>query len=84
MSHELAINPDIQKRLVEEIDEVREELDGSPITYEKIQKMKYLDMVVSESLRKWPPANAMDRYCTKDYVLDDYKGKRIHVGFKIL
>lgn len=45
-AHELAVNPDVQKRLQEEIDQVIEEDNG--ITYEGImQKMKYLDMVIN-------------------------------------
>lgn len=46
-SHELCINPDIQAKLRAEIDEVRNSLEGGPITYEVLQKMKYMDMVVS-------------------------------------
>ncbi|EAU77435.2 AGAP009375-PA, partial [Anopheles gambiae str. PEST] len=50
-SYELAVNPDIQERLRAEIDEQRESLaDGRTPTYEVLQKMKYLDMVVSEAL----------------------------------
>lgn len=46
VSHELAINTDIQKRLQNEIDQVMKECDGN-VSYEKIMAMKYLDMVVS-------------------------------------
>lgn len=45
MYHELALNPDVQKKLQKEIDEVRN--NNKKITYEVIQNMKYLDMVVS-------------------------------------
>lgn len=46
LGYELAVNPDVQKRLQEEIDQVIEEEKG--VTYEGImQKMKYLDMVVN-------------------------------------
>lgn len=41
---ELAMNPDIQKRLQNEIDEVTQEFDG--INYESINKMTYLDQVI--------------------------------------
>lgn len=43
--YELAINPDVQKKLQDEIDEVRAE--NKKVTYDIIQKMKYLDMVIS-------------------------------------
>lgn len=55
MTYELMCNPEIQQKLYEEIHEMDQELDGK-ITYEKIQGMKYLDQVVSETLRKWPVA----------------------------
>lgn len=46
MSHELAVNEDIQRKLQEEIDKTMEACDGK-ITYEIILKLKYLDMVAS-------------------------------------
>ncbi|XP_026474277.1 cytochrome P450 9e2-like [Ctenocephalides felis] len=67
--YELAINPDVQKKLQDEIDEVRAE--NKKVTYDIIQKMKYLDMVISEGLRYWTPAGFMDRICVKPYTLID-------------
>lgn len=46
--YELALNIDVQRKLQKEIDEVRSE--NKKITYDIIQKMKYLDMVVSGNL----------------------------------
>lgn len=80
MAHELAINPDIQKQLREEVDEVREQLGNKPVTYEALQNMKYLDMVVSETLRKWPPVIAIDRHCTKSYVMETSEGKKVQLN----
>ncbi|XP_062558863.1 probable cytochrome P450 9f2 [Armigeres subalbatus] len=71
LTYELAINPEIQQRLYEEIMETESNLEGKPLTYEVLQKMKYMDMVVSESLRKWPPGIVADRICTKDYQYKD-------------
>ncbi|KAG5679852.1 hypothetical protein PVAND_009389 [Polypedilum vanderplanki] len=78
MGYELAINPEIQKKLYEEILETEKELNGKPLTYEKIQTMKFMDQVVSEVLRKWPPSPVTDRICVKDYVLD-YEGRKITI-----
>lgn len=64
MSYELALNPKIQKLLIQEIDSCDE------ITYESLTKMKYLDMVLSETLRKWPITAALDRTCTKEYTIE--------------
>ncbi|XP_029732068.2 probable cytochrome P450 9f2 [Aedes albopictus] len=74
LTYELALNPEIQQRLYEEVMDTESNLDGKPLTYETLQKMQYMDMVVSESLRKWPPAVLADRYCTKDYHYKDSAG----------
>lgn len=44
--YELAMNPDVQKRLREEINSVLEQ-NGNMLIYEAIQEMKYLDLVIS-------------------------------------
>ncbi|XP_074040265.1 cytochrome P450 9e2 [Leptinotarsa decemlineata] len=69
MSHELAVHPDIQKKLRDEIEETLAEC-GEEVTYEAILKMKYMDMVISESLRKWPSTISTDRVCTKPYTIE--------------
>lgn len=45
-SHQLAVYPEIQSRLQEEIDETLQEHAGK-FTYEAVNSMKYLGMVVS-------------------------------------
>jgi len=64
--YELALNLDIQDRLRNEIDTVLKKREGS-VTYEDIQEMKYLDKVISETLRKYPPLGILNRECTKRY-----------------
>ncbi|KOB76313.1 Cytochrome P450 protein, partial [Operophtera brumata] len=44
--HELAVNPDVQERLVQEIRE-NDEKSGGKFDYSSIQNMTYMDMVVS-------------------------------------
>ncbi|KMQ88919.1 cytochrome p450 9e2-like protein [Lasius niger] len=66
VAHELAVNPDIQNRLREE---VQQHLAEGEISYESLSKMTYMDMVISETLRKYPPAIFTDRLCTKSYEL---------------
>lgn len=70
MAHELAVNPDVQQKLFEEIAKTETDLNGKSVTYEKLQNMKYMDQVVCEVLRKWPPAPLTDRICVKDYELE--------------
>lgn len=50
MAYELAIHPDVQTRLRNEIQEVNTECNGK-LTYEFLMKIKYLDMVVSGNIR---------------------------------
>lgn len=75
ISYELAINQDVQQKLYDEIHEVNSDLNGTKMTYDIISKMKYLDQVVSEGLRIWPPAIAFNRVCNKDieYEVDGRK-----------
>ncbi|PSN52371.1 Cytochrome P450 9e2 [Blattella germanica] len=68
ISHLLAVYPDIQNKLQDEIDQSLTDNDGK-FTYESIHNMKYLDMVVSETLRLYPPAVVTDRKCVKEYNL---------------
>lgn len=46
IAHEVAVNPDVQARLQQEIDDTLNECDGK-VTYEALTKMKYMDMVVT-------------------------------------
>ncbi|XP_017777890.1 PREDICTED: cytochrome P450 9e2-like [Nicrophorus vespilloides] len=68
LAYELAVNPNIQAKLREDIMKTDEECDGK-ITYEALMKMKYLDMIISETLRKWPPTPITDRICIKEYTI---------------
>nr|ACE75339.1 cytochrome P450 [Glyptapanteles indiensis] len=67
-AHEIASNPDIQKKLQEEIDQVLEKDNGNP-SYESINGMHYLDAIVNETLRLYPIAGFMDRVCTESFEL---------------
>lgn len=80
-SYELALNKEIQDRLREEINEVQK---NGKVTYEELMGMKYMDMIVSETLRKWPPFPQLDRTCTKDYTIEptNKDEKPVHVQAK--
>lgn len=68
IAHELAVNPEIQEKLYNEIDYFIKQENGE-ISYETLSKMKYLDMVICETLRKYPPTAIADRLCVKKYTL---------------
>lgn len=54
LTHVLATNDDVQDKLCEEIDEV---LKDKAVTYEKVNKMPYFDMVLDEVCRLYPTAS---------------------------
>ncbi|KAI2474113.1 hypothetical protein C4B38_000193 [Diabrotica virgifera virgifera] len=68
MAYELVVNPKIQNRLRDEINNTFDGCDES-VSYEDLLKMKYMDNVISETLRKWPSGIAIERICTKAYTL---------------
>lgn len=67
MSYELAVNPQIQEKLQLEIDQISDKYREGKVPYEIILNLKYLDQVVCESLRKYPPGYVLNRRCVKDY-----------------
>jgi len=79
LAYEIAINPDVQQTLYNEICEVERKLNGDQIQYHNLKEMKYLDQVIQEALRKWSPGVMIDRICVKDYVVDDVDGKSITI-----
>jgi len=68
--YELALQPAIQDRLRTEIARVMEKYN-QVLTYEAILDMPYLDMVISETLRKYPLVPFIDRACSRDWKFPD-------------
>lgn len=62
----LAIHPEHQEKVVAELREVFDNVD-SPVTYEDISKLTYLEMVIKESLRHFPVGPFIARECTEDF-----------------
>ncbi|XP_071785224.1 cytochrome P450 3A24-like [Asterias amurensis] len=77
-SYLLATNQDIQEKLLAEIDSHAPTRDN--LGYEVISKMEYLDMVVSETLRMYPPATIFDRMCNETIT---YEGLTIEKGLNV-
>ncbi|KAI7815575.1 cytochrome p450 [Rhyzopertha dominica] len=67
--YELAVNQYIQERLQSEIKDVTAEY-GDEITYDALQDMKYMQQVIDETLRKYPPVPVTMRECTQDYAVE--------------
>nr|AAZ94269.1 cytochrome P450 [Leptinotarsa decemlineata] len=81
MGYELAVNQDIQRKLRIEIEDTLEKCNGV-ITYDALLKMKYMDMIISETLRKWSNGVIADRVCTKPYTIEPVTAeeKPIHLA----
>jgi len=74
MMHELARHPDVVKRLCEEQGRV---LDGEPPDIDRLEReMPYLDMVLDEVLRLYPPAWIGPRRAVRDFEFGGYEVKR--------
>lgn len=77
--YELALNLNIQDELRAEI----QMLSDEKISYDSLMNMKYLEMVVSEGLRKYPPVSVLTRKCTKDFLIEDGGGLVIPKGTQV-
>ncbi|XP_018395595.1 PREDICTED: cytochrome P450 9e2-like [Cyphomyrmex costatus] len=67
-AHEIAANPEIQTKLQQEIDDVLQKSNGD-VSYESINRLEYLDAVICEALRLYPPLPALERKCEKTFEL---------------
>ena len=68
ITYKITTNPSIQVKLRQEIAELLNELDGN-VTYETVNKLKYLDVIViKEALRLFSPS-ILERRCEKAYKL---------------
>ncbi|EAT32870.1 AAEL014891-PA, partial [Aedes aegypti] len=70
--YELAKNPDIQEKLREDIEEAVAS-NGGRVTYDLVMGLRYLDNVVNETLRKYPPIESLNRVPTSDYTVPGTK-----------
>ncbi|XP_018569950.1 probable cytochrome P450 6a13 isoform X2 [Anoplophora glabripennis] len=69
--YELCRNPDIQEKARDEINDTLERHDHV-ITWKSLRDMKYLDRVIDETLRLYPPAANLVEICErKGYKLGD-------------
>ncbi|CAG8615794.1 15770_t:CDS:2, partial [Cetraspora pellucida] len=69
--HFLAKNLVHQDRLREELSNIFSDLDHHP-TADEIDKLKYLDCVLKETLRLVPPVPSLVRKTTKDEIMNGY------------
>ncbi|XP_023218032.1 cytochrome P450 4C1-like isoform X2 [Centruroides sculpturatus] len=68
----LGLHPDIQEKVYREQEEIFGEDTNNSITSEDLRKMKYLERVVKETLRIYPPATFIARKNSSDLKVGDY------------
>ncbi|XP_059485219.1 cytochrome P450 6j1-like [Neocloeon triangulifer] len=71
-SLELAADQEVQSKLQADIDQALSN-HGGKLCYDALKEMKYLDAIVQETLRKYPPAGNLIRICSKNYVIPGTK-----------
>ena len=54
------------------IEEIDRELQGRLPSFDDVPRLRYIEMVLAESMRLYPPAWAMGRYARADFQLGDY------------
>uniref|UniRef100_A0A6M2DE09 Putative cytochrome n=1 Tax=Xenopsylla cheopis TaxID=163159 RepID=A0A6M2DE09_XENCH len=64
----VAHNQDVQENLRREIADVLDKYDGN-LTYDALMEMSYLDRIIFETLRKYPPLMVMQKKCTQQCTL---------------
>ncbi len=65
----MALNPHVQDKLYEEVNAVADK--NGDIDYDTLMKLPYLDSVLSETLRKYPPFFRLERRVAQKYKLGD-------------
>ncbi|KAF2893674.1 hypothetical protein ILUMI_12500 [Ignelater luminosus] len=66
----LSRNPEVQKKVVEELNSIFEDDKSRCATYKDLQGMKYLEMVIKESMRLYPPVPLYGRILEEDVKFD--------------
>uniref|UniRef100_A0A2S2QKW6 Putative Cytochrome p450 n=1 Tax=Sipha flava TaxID=143950 RepID=A0A2S2QKW6_9HEMI len=80
--YELAKNQEVQEKLRQQIMETLYANDGK-LSYDIIKDMKYMDMVINETLRMHPPVPVLNRVCSKKYTIAD-SNVTFNVGDKLM
>ncbi|KAL3891651.1 hypothetical protein ACJMK2_003903 [Sinanodonta woodiana] len=74
LTYELAMHTDIQENVRREIYQTLGDKENP--TYEDLLSLKYLDMVINETLRIHPIAPGVQRTCSEDCVIDGIQFKK--------
>jgi cytochrome P450 family 6 len=86
--HELAYNPDVQKKVQQEIDQILAKHDNK-LSYDSIKEMTYLQWTFKEGMRKFPSLGFLIRKCAQRYTFPELsltidEGVRIFIPVQAL
>ncbi|XP_067134662.1 cytochrome P450 4C1-like [Centruroides vittatus] len=68
----LGLHPDIQEKVYQELQEIFGENTNKSITSEELKRMKYLECIIKETLRIYPPVPLIVRKNPSDIKVGDY------------
>lgn len=77
LAYNLALNPDIQQKMYEEIVSVLGEEEPG---YDNTGKLQYMEMCIHETMRMYPASPRTDRTCVRE---TEVKGLKIPEGMQI-
>uniref|UniRef100_A0A1B0GA00 Cytochrome P450 n=1 Tax=Glossina morsitans morsitans TaxID=37546 RepID=A0A1B0GA00_GLOMM len=84
--YELAKNPEMQERLRKEIRDALNESRGE-ISQQIIESLEYMQMIIDETLRLYPPVPFLDRECSlpkgQSYPLEPFHSFAIPAGMPV-
>ncbi|XP_021967532.1 cytochrome P450 3A4 [Folsomia candida] len=69
MAFHLAKFPEVQAKLIKEVDEYLERHDGK-IEHETVRELVFVNAVMNETLRMHPPLIRIERVCQKDWICE--------------
>ncbi|XP_062566717.1 cytochrome P450 3A29-like isoform X2 [Saccostrea cucullata] len=69
VSYELAVNQEVQDRVVQEI---KDQIGKDEPNYENVNKLQYMEQVILETLRMYPPLPRLTREIGETVVIKDY------------
>ncbi|EDV24432.1 uncharacterized protein TRIADDRAFT_25960 [Trichoplax adhaerens] len=81
-THSLATNPEIQQRVFDEISDKLSENDS--LDYDSVGDLPYLEMVIAETLRMYPPIFLANRSIKEDMEIDGLQvSKEAMIGIPV-
>lgn len=81
VTHLLAFHPKIQQRLHEEISRAVHESEEKKLDFETVKNIQFLEAVINETMRLYPPSTYIERKVSQKY---DLHGIDLPVGLHIL